>query len=166
MTDTQTFEEFYEATRHRVVTFVYAVTGDLGDAQDIAQEAYARAWQRWATIALYGDPEAWVRQVGYRLAINRWRKARNGIKAYLRLGPAAPADPPSADAIAVREALRLLPADQRLVLTMHHLLDLPITEIAQQTGIPANTIKTRLARGRRRLAQLIGKDISEEAASA
>jgi RNA polymerase sigma-70 factor (ECF subfamily) len=55
-----------------VVTFLYAINGDLGEAQDAAQEAYARAWQRWRTLESYADPEAWVRSVGYRLALSRW----------------------------------------------------------------------------------------------
>jgi RNA polymerase sigma-70 factor (ECF subfamily) len=77
--DDESFDEFYRATRHHVATFLYAVSGDLTEAQDIAQEAYARAWQRWGTLAGYADPEAWVRTVGYRLAINGWRRARNRL---------------------------------------------------------------------------------------
>ena len=61
------FEEFYQATRHRLVTFLYAMSGDRADAQDAAQEAYVRAWQRWSSISAYDDPEAWLRTVGYRL---------------------------------------------------------------------------------------------------
>ncbi|SDY16879.1 RNA polymerase sigma-70 factor, ECF subfamily [Micromonospora pattaloongensis] len=44
------FEEFYRTTRHRVVTVLYALGGDLSEAQDAAQEAYVRAWQRWSQI--------------------------------------------------------------------------------------------------------------------
>lgn len=76
------YTEFYEGTWHRVLTYLYAVSGDRSTAQDLAQEAYARAWQRWDTVGEYADPEAWVRTVGYRLCLNRWRKARNRLKAY------------------------------------------------------------------------------------
>jgi predicted RNA polymerase sigma factor len=62
------FEDFYESTRHRVVAFLYAIVGDRAEAQDVAQEAYARAWQRWNRVSSYGDPEAWVRVVGCRIA--------------------------------------------------------------------------------------------------
>lgn len=65
------FDEFYAATSQRLVRQFYAMCGDLGEAQDIAQEAYARAWQRWSTVSAYDSPEAWIRTVGIRLAINR-----------------------------------------------------------------------------------------------
>jgi hypothetical protein len=41
------FDEFYRGTANHVVTQVYALTGDLAEAQDCVHEAYARAWQRW-----------------------------------------------------------------------------------------------------------------------
>ncbi|RSM61724.1 hypothetical protein DMB66_24020 [Actinoplanes sp. ATCC 53533] len=57
------FEEFYTGTRHRLITYLYAMTGDRAEAQDAAQEAYVRAWQRWSTVSGYDNPEAWVRTV-------------------------------------------------------------------------------------------------------
>jgi RNA polymerase sigma-70 factor (ECF subfamily) len=167
MSDVLGFEEFYEATRHRVVAFLYAVAGDLSEAQDAAQEAYARAWQRWSRVSGYDDPEAWVRTVGYRLVINAWRRARSRLKAYRRHGAMDVENRVAAeDAVTVQAALRLLPPEQRLVVVLHHLLDLSVADIAHQTGIPANTVKTRLVRGRRRMAALIGADLPEEAANA
>ncbi|HEV7898871.1 MAG TPA: sigma factor-like helix-turn-helix DNA-binding protein [Planosporangium sp.] len=61
------FDAFYAASARRVVHHVYAVCGDLAEAQDVVQEAYARAWQKWSTLADYDDPEAWVRTVAWRL---------------------------------------------------------------------------------------------------
>lgn len=166
MPDPFGFEEFYEATRHRVAAFLYAVGGDLAEAQDAAQEAYTRAWQRWSRVGSYDDPEAWVRMVGYRIMINAWRRARNRLAAHRRQEAALPYRPAPDDTLTVRAALRQLPPDQRLVVVLHHLLDLPVADIARQTGVPVNTVKTRLARGRRRLATLIGVDLPEEATNA
>jgi RNA polymerase sigma-70 factor (ECF subfamily) len=153
------FDAFYRGSRGRVVTFLYAINGDLGEAQDAAQEAYARAWQRWRTVESYADPEAWVRAVGYRLLLNRWRKIRNGLTAYRRHGPAAAADPPSADRVALVSALGRLPVEQRRVVVLFHLLDLPLTAVAEQTGLPVNTVKSHLSRGRRALAQVLGAEV-------
>jgi len=44
------FDDFYRATSRRVLHHVYALTGDLAEAQDCVQEAYARAWQRWTML--------------------------------------------------------------------------------------------------------------------
>jgi RNA polymerase sigma-70 factor (sigma-E family) len=154
------FEDFYHGSRQRVVTFLYAMCGDRADAQDAAQEAYVRAWQRWSTVRTYDDPEAWVRKVGYRLCLNRWRKARNRIGAYRRHGAAAVVEPPSVDGVALVAALRKVPVSDREAVVLHHLLDLSVADVAAQTGVPVNTIKTRLVRGRRTLAALLGTEIS------
>ncbi|GIH15273.1 RNA polymerase sigma factor [Rugosimonospora africana] len=102
------FAEFYEQTRHRVGAFLYAMCGDRAEAQDTAQEAYVKAWQRWPAVS----PE------------------------------------------------------ERHAVVLHHLLDLPVTAVAAETGVSANTVKARLVRGRRSLAALLGQDIPEEATHA
>ncbi|MCW3843508.1 SigE family RNA polymerase sigma factor [Micromonospora yasonensis] len=160
------FEEFYRTTRHRVVTVLYALGGDLTEAQDAAQEAYVRAWQRWTRISGYEDPEAWVRTVGHRLLINRWRKVRNGLTAHRRHGPAPDVGPPSENTVALVTALRRLPAEQRHAIVLHHLCDLSIAEIAVQTDTPAGTVKARLARGRKALATLLDITLPEEVSHA
>jgi RNA polymerase sigma-70 factor (sigma-E family) len=160
------FEEFYTGTRHRLITYLYAMTGDRAEAQDAAQEAYVRAWQRWSTVSGYDNPEAWVRTVAYRLCLNHWRKAKNRIVAYLRHGSDPDAEPPSEDTVALITALRQLSVAERQAVTMHHLMDLSVAEVAAQTGVPVNTIKTRLARGRRALASLLDEDAPEEYAHA
>ncbi|MGI5212720.1 SigE family RNA polymerase sigma factor [Plantactinospora sp. CA-290183] len=166
MADGNDFDEFYRSTRHRVVTVLYALGGNLPDAQDAAQEAYARAWQRWSRVGGYADPEAWVRTVGHRIQINRWRKVRNGLTAYRRHGPQPAVEPPSENTLALVTALRRLPAEQREAIVLHHLVDLPVTAVATQLGVSANTVKTRLARGRRALAQLVGDVLPEESVNA
>ncbi|GIG88964.1 RNA polymerase sigma factor [Plantactinospora endophytica] len=160
------FEEFYQSTRHRVVTVLYALGGNMADAQDATQEAYARAWQRWTKVGGYADPEAWVRVVARRIQLNRWRKLRNGLVAYRRHGPPPPVEPPSENSAALVAALRQLPADQREAIVLHHLVDLPVAAVATQLGVPVNTVKTRLARGRRALGHLIGAEFTEENAHA
>ncbi|WP_080636091.1 SigE family RNA polymerase sigma factor [Salinispora mooreana] len=156
------FAEFYRSTRHRVVTVLYALGGDLGEAQDAAQEAYVRAWQRWSKISTYDDPEAWVRTVGHRRLVNRWRKIRNGISAYRRHGVGVATGPPSENTVALVAALRQLPSEQREAVVLHHLVDLSVAEIADQTGAPTGTVKARLARGRKALAVLLDTSFPEE----
>ncbi|MFI5496925.1 sigma-70 family RNA polymerase sigma factor [Actinoplanes sp. NPDC051859] len=156
------FEEFYSGTRHRLVTYLYAMTGDRAEAQDAAQEAYVRAWQRWSTVSTYDNPEAWLRNVASRLCMNHWRKARNRVAAYLRHGTGPDVDAPSENTVALIAALKRLPVADRQVITMYHLMDLSVAEVAAQTGLPVNTVKTRLSRGRRALAGLLDTDASEE----
>ncbi|WNI18168.1 SigE family RNA polymerase sigma factor [Actinacidiphila sp. ITFR-21] len=145
------FDQFYEKTAKRMVAVVSAVTGDLGEAEDAVQEAYARAWQRWAKLIEEGDPTPWVRTVALRLAVSTWRKKRNRMWAHFRHGPPPDAPELAPDRVALVDALRSLGSDQRTAVVIHHLLDLSVDEIARETGVTAATVKTRLSRGRKAL---------------
>src|SRR5262249_45667987 len=72
----QDFDQFYSSSAARLIRHGYALTGDLAEAQDIAQEAFARAWQRWSVVRDCDSPEAWVRRVATNLAASRWRRIR------------------------------------------------------------------------------------------
>ena len=50
------FDAFYASTAKRLVATVYAMTGDLAEAEGAVQEGYARAWQRWVRLTKEGDP--------------------------------------------------------------------------------------------------------------
>jgi RNA polymerase sigma-70 factor (ECF subfamily) len=160
--DSADFDAFYIATVRRVVLYLYAACGDRSDAQDIAQEAFARAWQHWSRVAGYDDPEAWVRTVAWRLMINRWRGLRRRLAARARVGPPAEATgSPSPDRVAIIDALLRLPKPQRQVVALHYLLDMPVNEIAASTGTPAGTVKARLSRARTTLARLLDEHDQE-----
>jgi RNA polymerase sigma-70 factor (ECF subfamily) len=148
MRDADSFDEFYRTTSVRLVRYGYAVTGDLAEAQDLVQEAYTRAWQRWRTVAEHPNPEGWVRLVVTRLATDRWRRLGRWRAALLRSGPTEYARPPSEDAVMLTAALRGLPVAHRQALALHYLLDLPVAEIAAEAGVAVNTVKSWLSRGR------------------
>ncbi|WP_052397651.1 SigE family RNA polymerase sigma factor [Streptomyces sp. NRRL F-5123] len=148
---TADFDDFYAATAKKMVAVVFAVTGDLGEAEDAVQEAYARAWTRWDALTAEGDPTPWVRTVALRLAVSTWRKARNRMRAHFRHGPPADAPALAPDRVALVDALRTLGDDQRTAVVMHHLLDLPVDEIARETGVSSAAVRTRLSRGRKAL---------------
>ncbi|TIC88273.1 SigE family RNA polymerase sigma factor [Nocardioides sp. GY 10113] len=149
------FTAFYDATWSRTVACALAMTGVLSDAEDIAQEAYSRAWPRWSSLRHYDDPGAWVRQVATRLAVSRWRRARTAMAFLARSRPVAPSAPPSEATVALVTALRQLPESQRRAIVLHHLGDLPLAEIARIERCPEGTVKARLSRGRTALATLL-----------
>lgn len=156
------FDAFYEGSNRRLLAQLYGACGDLGEAQDCLQDAYLRAWQRWSRLATYDNPEAWVRTVAMRLAINRWHKARSAVRAWTRHGPRLTGTEPRPDSVALVASLRRLPWPQRQAIVLHHIAGLPVGEIAAEIGVPESTVKTRLARGRAALAS----QLSEEATGA
>ena len=87
MTASGSFEEFYTGAVSRLLGQLFLVTGDLHEAEEVVQEAFARASVRWSWLRDYNAPEAWVRRVAMNLAADRARKLRRQARAILRLAP-------------------------------------------------------------------------------
>ncbi len=136
---------------------VYLLVGSLPEAEDVAHEAYERAWLQWRKVAELESPEAWVRTVARRLAVSRWRRTRNAAAAWRRRADADPDafEPPTADHVALMSALRRLPEQQRVAIVLHHLADLSVEQVATETGASVSAVKAQLVRGRTTLAQLL-----------
>ena len=152
---TAKFEEFYGAAAMRIVRHCYALTGNLADSQDIAQEAFVRAWQRWASVRDCDSPEAWVRHVATNLATSRWRRDRTARAAAPELIRQQSVQEISPNTVALVAGLRTLPERQRLVLVLHYLADLPVEQIAADLSCPVGSVKAWLSRGRAALAAVM-----------
>jgi RNA polymerase sigma-70 factor, ECF subfamily len=85
-----------------VVALVAAIVGERHQAEDIAQEAFARALTSWSRVARYDLPEAWVRRVALRLTIDAGRRTRRAALLSARLAwilrGVQPTDPLAASA--------------------------------------------------------------------
>lgn len=154
--DEQEFDDFYQVSFPRVVNQVYALIGDRDEAHECVQEAFVRAWSQRRKLDRAGHPEAWVRTVAHRYAISRWRRTSRGRRDPDRaMAPPLTAAAPSEAHVALVTALKQLPAAQREALVLHHVCDLPVAEVALETGAAEGTIKARLSRGRTALAALL-----------
>jgi RNA polymerase sigma-70 factor, ECF subfamily len=159
------FDEFYDASFRRVVGQVYAMVGSLTEAEDSVQEAYARAWQNWRKIRDYGDPEAWVRGVAFRIAVSSWRKAVNRLTAHRRQAAGEYEPGLSTDRLAVVSALQQIQPELRQVIVLHYLLDRSVEQIGRETGVPSGTVKARLVRARKALAAHLSELAEPDAAA-
>jgi RNA polymerase sigma-70 factor (ECF subfamily) len=156
------FTEFYAASFRRLVGQLYVMTGDHAEAQDAVQEAFVRAWAQRGQLDRSGAPEAWIRTTAWHIAVSRWKRARLGrllLRSHSR--PQA-TEGPTPDRVALVEALRKVPAEQRRALVLFHLCDLTVAQIAAETDVPAGTVKARLARGRAALAVHLGDAASRD----
>ena len=149
------FDAFYQASFARLVGQIYAMCGNVAEAQDCVQEAFVRAWDRRRVLDRDQAPEAWVRTVAYRLAVSRWRRRRRASEPADRAQARRPPAEPDVTRVALARALQQLPADQRRAIVLYHLVDLSVTEVAREVGVPVGTIKARLSRGRATLAVLL-----------
>lgn len=158
MRDADSFDAFYAASVQRVTSQVYLMTGSRSEVDDWVQEAYARAWQRWGRVSGYHDPEAWVRTVAYRIGVDTWRRTLRRRAAHRRYGTTENLPGVGPDRVAITDALRQIPAAQRQAIVLFHLAGLSVEQVAHEVGVPAGTVKARLARGRQALAALLSDD--------
>jgi RNA polymerase sigma-70 factor (ECF subfamily) len=159
------FTDFYAASFIRLTGQLYAMTGDRAEAQDAVQEAFIRAWEHRRRLARDGNPEAWVRVTAWRIAMSRWRRARTGLRLLSSQPPPPAVAGPDPGRVALIDALRQVPAEQRRALVLFHLCDLTIEQIAAETGASSGTVKSRLARGRTALAALLREGTGQEVTS-
>lgn len=160
MRHTGEFQEFYEASYGRMVAVIAAMTGDRHEAEDIVQEAFARALARWSRLGGYDQPEAWVRRVALRIAIDSGRRRRVAAMSARLSAQRQPPRPEPADALkftALGTALLRLRVPEREVVVLHYVADLPVEAIARECRLPVGTVKTRLAAGRQHLHAELAK---------
>jgi RNA polymerase sigma-70 factor, ECF subfamily len=145
------FEAFYLREYHAVVQLAYALSGSRLAAEDIAQEAFLRAFRDWERIR---HPSAWVRKVVVRGAgrtvHRRLLEARTLARVLAGRGPAL-AELPEQDADVWR-AVRALPKRQAQVIALRYVADASVAEIARTLGLAEGTVKAQLHRGRQVLA--------------
>lgn len=149
----------FDASYRRLVGQLYAVCGDLAEAEEAVAEAFARAVASRRTFERLERPEAWLRTVAVNVARTRHRRSAMAE----RLGRPSAAGVRrdvdlSDDRLALVAALRTLPAGQREALALHYLADLPVGEVAETLGVAVGTVKARLSRGRTALAAALATD--------
>jgi RNA polymerase sigma-70 factor (sigma-E family) len=146
--------ELYRGSYRRLVLQLYAFTSDLTEAQDVVQEAFARALARPKGLSDVENPEAWLRTVAINVVRRRWRRRKLMDTILQRERPVATIveAAPEPDRTDLRDALATLPKVYREVVVLHYLADLPVDEVAGLLGVPSGTVKSRLSRARGALA--------------
>jgi RNA polymerase sigma-70 factor (sigma-E family) len=149
------FADFVAARYRALLRTGLALTGDLGHAEDLAQSALIKTYLAWGRLREITSAEAYARRTLVRLALRERQRRWHGEISSGQLpephatGTAAGAG--QADlgdlAIDLRRALATLPIEQRAVLVLRYLDDLPEAETAQLLGVSPGTVKSRAARG-------------------
>lgn len=153
---TVTFDGFYEAEFESVLRTAYLVVRSRAVAEEITQEAFAKAFAAWWRVSRYAFPGAWVRKVALRMAVRQARRIVAHEELLDQLD--APRDAPANLDIDLMRAIAQLSPSQRAAVVLFYLEDRPITEVAQLMDLSESTVKVHLHRGRQKLAQILGED--------
>jgi RNA polymerase sigma-70 factor (ECF subfamily) len=150
------FEEFFLAQHGRLFQALYLLTGDRSEADDLAQEALLRAYERWDRVGSMDSPAGYV----YRTALNLHRsRLRALVVRARRVFAAVPAEDLSGPVAAshdVRRTLAQLPRGQQEALILVEWLGLGSEEAGRVLGIDASSVRGRLHRARATLRDQLG----------
>lgn len=160
--DAEAMAAFVRRFQARVYGFALAVVDDPGLAEEVAQDAFMRAWRHAATYdPRRGRVPTWLLTITRNLAVDALRLRRDRPIDPQRLMVALMAqvaEPEYEGAEHLRAGLRTLPADQARPIVLAVVYGLTAKEIADQEGIPLGTVKTRIRRGLARLREALGVD--------
>lgn len=133
------------------------------DAEDVAQEAFARLHQHWAKVSRYEQPDAWVRRVALNRAISlatrEGRRQGKEHRAWWQPREHQAPEPPDGG---VAAALRTLAPRERALLVLFYYEDRPLADCADLLGISAGAAKVALHRARRHLASLLQEEDADD----
>ena len=158
--DDAAFGDLYQTHKGRVFALCLRLAGDAGQAEELVQDVFVRAWQRLGGFRGDSAFGTWL----HRLAVNvvladrraAWRRERrifitDDVAAHER-----PADSAPGAALDLEAAIGALPPGARTVFVLYDIEGYQHREIGQIMGIAEGTSKTQLFRARRLLRRLLG----------
>jgi RNA polymerase sigma-70 factor (sigma-E family) len=151
------FEEFYAEQYGRLRHLGYWLTGDWGQAEELAQEALVRTWWRWPVVRRLDRPGDYARKVLVNRHRSLLRRALVEARYAARLrAQAVVAFDGHEDAAVLAAALGRLPPRQRAVVVLRYGEDLPVAEVARLLRMSVGTVKSTSNRALARLRSQLG----------
>ncbi|WP_162529835.1 RNA polymerase sigma factor [Nocardioides caldifontis] len=148
------YEWVFRTTYPAVVRTAFVIVRERGLAEEVAQDAFVRLYERWDGIEPVEQPQAWVHAVAVRMAVRQARRRRTTSVVDL---DDRPVDDPVVD-VDLHRALGELPPRQRAAVALYYLEDRPVAEVALLLDVSPSTVKQHLHRARARLAVLLGEE--------
>ena len=154
----QAFGELVTRYQTGVFNVCYRILHEHGEAEDLAQESFIRAYDRIHTFDIEREFGPWIRRVAANLCLNHLESQ----KVTTELDDERDADPTQRPEAVVeigerseqiRMSLASLPANYRLVIELRHYREMSYDEIAEQLNIPLSDVKSYLFRARKILAE-------------
>jgi RNA polymerase sigma-70 factor, ECF subfamily len=148
--DVTAFEAFFHAHERSIFAYLWRMTGDEQAAYDLSQETFLRAWQRFARVAAYDKPAAWLFRVATNLALNSAQRRAIRERERDAVAPSLGGDASDpADQIAGADrTLQTLSPRRRAVLILHDAAGLATAEVAEALGMRQGAVRMALSRAR------------------
>ena len=155
------FRDIFAYHYARIVRTVFWILQDWDRSEEVTQDAFVQLLRHWRRVADYEQPDAWVRRVAIRLAVQASNREQRLASVMLRGRPPTPQGQPLEDAMSVEvlAAVRQLSPRQRAAVALYYFEDRPVEEVAHVLECSASTARVHLHRARQRLAELLGEEV-------
>ncbi len=160
--DVEAFEELYRRHVGRVYALCLRMCGEAQEAEEMAQEAFVRAWEKLASFRGQSAFGSWLHRLTVNVILARWRSRGRRREKIVAIGDVAGFEAPSHRPeprlrVDLERAIATLPAGARTVFVLHDVEGYRHRDIAELTGLAVGTSKTQLHRARRLLREALAK---------
>lgn len=155
------FEDFYATHRDELARALGLALRDSALGAEAADEAFARACQRWGQVSAYANPQGWVFRVGLNWARSWLRRVRRERERRPLLAQPHATEDRARD-VDLERALATLNDAHRAVIVARFYLDWSVAETADALGIATGTVKSRLSRGLEQLRDVLETSADEQ----
>ncbi|WP_071458841.1 RNA polymerase sigma factor SigW [Bacillus massilinigeriensis] len=167
--DQNAYEEIVELYRDKVFQLCYRMLGDRYEAEDIAQEAFIRAYINIKSFNQNLKFSSWIYRIATNLCIDRIRKKKpdyyldaevpgtEGLNMYSQVSADTARPEVELESLELRDEVQkqiaMLPEKYRSAIVLKYIEELSLNEISEILDLPLGTVKTRIHRGREALRQ-------------
>ncbi|WP_409291016.1 RNA polymerase sigma factor SigW [Peribacillus sp. SCS-37] len=165
--DQNAYSTIVEEYKDKVFYLCYRMVGNRHEAEDLAQEAFVKAYIHLKSFNMNLKFSTWIYRIATNLCIDRIRKKKpdyyldaeiagtDGLDMYSQLASDADSPEKEAESMEMQEAVQKeilkLPEKYRSVIILKYMEDLSLKEISDALDLPVGTVKTRIHRGREAL---------------
>jgi RNA polymerase sigma-70 factor, ECF subfamily len=158
--DAEAYGELVKCYQTSVFNVCYRILHERGEAEDLAQEAFIRAYDRLDTFDIEREFGPWIRRVAANVCLNHLESRRNTAELQDERDADESQRPEAVVEVherneQIRRALASLPAHYRVVIELRHYQEMSYDEIATELNIPLSDVKSHLFRARKLLAEKI-----------
>jgi RNA polymerase sigma factor (sigma-70 family) len=149
------FDGFFEEEYAPLLRLMFAMTGNLMEAEELAQEAMTRALERWDRVSAMASPPGYVYRTAVNLNRSRLRRLARPLRWSRGSERSSDADPEVIGSLV--SALAALPRGQREAVLLVEWLGLDAREVGQILGIAPSSVRSRVRRAKTSLASGTGE---------
>ncbi len=158
--------------KHMVLTLALKIVKNREDAEEVAQDTFIKAYNALNDFKGESKFSTWLYKIAYYRSLDYFKKNKRRVETttidiseeynIASMDDALDGMEVKERAEIIKHAIQELPADDAVLITLYYFETLSMNEISKVMGIPANTIKVRLFRGRKRLAKILENNLEFE----